>query len=29
MFHTLLGTVVGFDERLRAGFTDDEIMTLA
>jgi MarR family transcriptional regulator, transcriptional regulator for hemolysin len=27
-FHSLLGAVVGFDERLRAGFTDDELATL-
>ncbi len=27
-FHSLLGAVVGFDERLRAGFSDDELATL-
>jgi MarR family transcriptional regulator, transcriptional regulator for hemolysin len=28
VFDRLLTTVVGFDERLRAGFTDDELTTL-
>jgi MarR family transcriptional regulator, transcriptional regulator for hemolysin len=28
LFHALLGTVVGFDERLRAGFTDNELAVL-
>jgi len=28
MFHELLGAVVSFDERLRGGFTDDELATL-
>jgi MarR family transcriptional regulator for hemolysin len=28
VFHELLGSVVSFDERLRAGFTDDELATL-
>lgn len=28
VFHSLRGAVVGFDERLRAGFTDDELATL-
>ena len=28
VFHELLGAVVSFDERLRAGFTDDEVTTL-
>jgi MarR family transcriptional regulator for hemolysin len=28
MFHELLGAVVTFDERLRAGFTEDEVATL-
>ena len=27
-FHSLLGAVVGFDERLRAGFSDDELATV-
>ena len=27
-FQALLGTVVGFDERLRAGFSEDELATL-
>jgi MarR family transcriptional regulator for hemolysin len=28
VFHQLLGAVVSFDGRLRAGFTDDELTTL-
>jgi MarR family transcriptional regulator, transcriptional regulator for hemolysin len=28
VFHALRGAVVSFDERLRAGFTDDELATL-
>jgi len=27
-FHSMLGAVVGFDKRLRAGFADDELATL-
>lgn len=28
VFHSLLGVVIGFDEHLRAGFSDDELATL-